>query len=292
LVSQPLFCFARRSFFPKPNLFNWLTDLCCQLVGKVSSRIRGRIAVKDCQTSKSVSSQTMGETHRASVLFSNIGRRRDRFIQYWFQFIEPRNAIVSPPIHLASRVTLTLSAICTLSILAWTLHQCNFGLDFADEGYYLVSIFAPFRYPVSLSQFGFIYHPLYKLVDGNIALLRQTNVLLTFCLAWTLAGISLKAIFVGRNWTKFSLIVISAAIASASLVFLRLWLPTPSYNWLSFQSLLITAIGLLLAEKHFSGLSVVGWLLVATGGWLAFMAKPTTAAALGLSSAVYLLLSG
>jgi len=45
---------------------------------------------------------------------------------------------------------------------------------------------------------------------------------------------------------------------------------------------------LLLAEKNTSPLSVLGWLLLGVAGWLAFMAKPTTAAALGLSSFFYL----
>jgi hypothetical protein len=65
-------------------------------------------------------------------------------------------------------------------------------------------------------------------------------------------------------------------------------LPTPSYNSLAFQSLLIAGTGLLLAEKNFSRISVAGWGLIGLSGWLAFMAKPTTAAGLGLVAGLYL----
>jgi hypothetical protein len=56
---------------------------------------------------------------------------------------------------------------------------------------------------------------------------------------------------------------------------------TPSYNSLSFQALLLASIGLLLAEKTASKASIIGWLLIGVGGWLTFMAKPTSAATLG-----------
>ncbi len=57
---------------------------------------------------------------------------------------------------------------------------------------------------------------------------------------------------------------------------------TPSYNSLGFQALLICSIGLLRAEKMPTRSSLIGWSLIALGGWLAFMAKPSTALALAI----------
>jgi hypothetical protein len=74
------------------------------------------------------------------------------------------------------------------------------------------------------------------------------------------------------------------------LLLLNEWLPSPSYKSLAIQSLFIAAIGLLLAENNFSRASLSGWGLIGFSGWLAFMAKPTTAVALGF--VVGLLLSG
>ena len=191
-----------------------------------------------------------------------------------------------------SGVMLTVSAICTFFVLGWVLWSCRYGIDFADEGFYLVWISNPSKYSTSITQFGFIYHPLYALLDGSIAALRQFNILITFSLAWALSNFFLKSVLGKQTLERAPRYIIAAAFSTASLVFLRLWLPTPSYNWLAFQALLVSAIGLLLADKKASTESFAGWLLLGVGGWLAFMAKPTTAVALGLCSGLYLLASG
>lgn len=192
----------------------------------------------------------------------------------------------------AERIVLTLSAIGTVSALAWVLWFSRYGLDFTDESFYLVSMSNPFNYSVSATQFGFIYHPLYELLGGNIAALRQANMLITFGLAWGLCNLFLKTVFETQALDTTRRLAVSAALATSSLVFLATWLPTPSYNSLTLQALLVAASGLLLAEKTPSGTSIAGWLLIGVGGWLTFMAKPTTAAALGVGVGVYLLLAG
>lgn len=184
---------------------------------------------------------------------------------------------------------LVSSAACSLLLVAWVLRSCHRGFDFADEGFYLNWISNPFEYRSSVSQFGFIYHPIYVLVDGNIPRLRQVNVVTSFAAAWVLSYLSLKEIFGQRISSTVHRCVVSAAIATASLMFLRLWLPTPSYNWLAFQALELCATGLLLAGRSAGLGSLAGWVIVGIGGWLAFMAKPTTAVALAVCAAVYLI---
>jgi hypothetical protein len=191
----------------------------------------------------------------------------------------------TPPIEAVAVFTLGFCAIC---IVGWILWWVRYGIDFADEGFYLVWLSNPSKYSVSLSQFGYIYHPLYKLVNGNIAALRQANVLITFSLAWILCLVYLTEVFASTAISILKKCVIAAALATASLCFFTLWLPTPSYNALAFQALMISMIGLLIAKKHFSGTSILGWLLIGVGGWLAFMAKPTSAVALGLFAFLYL----
>ena len=73
--------------------------------------------------------------------------------------------------------------------------------------------------------------------------------------------------------------------------FLWTWLPTPNYNTLALQALLLAGIGAVIADAAFSRVSMAGWILIGTGGWLAFMAKPTTAGALGFVVLIYLLAS-
>jgi hypothetical protein len=46
----------------------------------------------------------------------------------------------------------------------------------------------PWIYRQSISQFGFVYHPLFKSVGGDIVLLRQANVLIVFAMACVLCS--------------------------------------------------------------------------------------------------------
>jgi hypothetical protein len=80
-------------------------------------------------------------------------------------------------------ILILISLFCFVSttiILYWIFKFSAYGIDFTDEGFYLNWISNPFLYKVSLSQFGYIYHPLYNLVDGNIAWLRRVNFFITF----------------------------------------------------------------------------------------------------------------
>jgi hypothetical protein len=184
-----------------------------------------------------------------------------------------------------------LSAVGTLSILIWLLKYSHYGFDFTDESFYLVWISNPFLYDFSITQFGFIYHPLYLLLNGDIAALRQANILITFGLAWGLVYAFLRSLL--PNTTEPSLAVQGAAAGLATSVFTLFvnWLPTPSYNSLTLQALLITGIGVLLADKNCTCKSVTGWIVIGSGGWLAFMAKPSTAIGLATGVLFYLLVS-
>lgn len=192
----------------------------------------------------------------------------------------------------AEKLTLVFSGVGTAAALAWVLWFSRYGLDFTDESFYLVWMANPFNYSVSATQFGFVYHPLYELLGGHIAALRQANMLITFGLAWGLCHAFLKTVFQTQALETAPRLAVGAALAISALAFLATWLPTPSYNSLALQALLIAGTGVLLAETKPSGASMAGWLLIGVGGWLAFMAKPTTATALGVGVGVYLLLAG
>ena len=190
---------------------------------------------------------------------------------------------------------LLVCALLTVFSLGWVLYLSHYGLDLTDESFYLVSIANPFIYSVSATQFGFVYHPLYVLLDGNIASLRQANVLITFGLTFVLGYAFLLKEFDEQALDIKERLVLSAGLASTALttlVFAGLWLPTPSYNTLTLQSLLIAGIGLLLAEDRSDSISLIGWILIAIGGWLTFLAKPTSAAFLMLCSIFYLSAAG
>ena len=184
-----------------------------------------------------------------------------------------------------------LCAVATFLIISWLIRFSTYGIDFTDESFYLIWIAYPFLYDGSVTQFGFLYHPLYKLLGGDIAALRQANILITFALAWGLVYFFLGSLSIDSKKSRIMVPVVSASLATSAYILFDSWLPTPSYNSLNLQALLIAATGLVLAEKDTGRKSITGWLLFGVGVWLAFMAKPSTALALAVGASIYLLLA-
>jgi hypothetical protein len=187
-----------------------------------------------------------------------------------------------------------LSMAISLVILGYVLYYCYFGFDLTDEGFYLNWMSDPFSYVGSVSQFGFIYHPLYLLLGGDVAMLRQVNIVLTYFLSMYTAWLILR---VNHSTTGDYIqnLALSAAFATAMLtfpIFSGLWLPpTPSYNWLAFQGLLVSLVGILLAEQTHHRRSTIGWVLIGVGGWLTFLGKPSSPVILAVLVSIYLVLS-
>lgn len=172
--------------------------------------------------------------------------------------------------------------------MGWLLIYCSYGFDFTDESYYLVSISNPFIYSGSITQFGFIYHSLYLILDSNISQLRQANVLITFILAFCLIHTLLSELTFNKLKSSLPLIIIALGFSTISLISFSSF-TTPSYNSLALQGLMITGLGLILAGRNTSIKSVFGWLCIGVGGWLVFMAKPSSAVTLGAFAFVYIL---
>ncbi|RUP29374.1 MAG: hypothetical protein EKK45_10765 [Curvibacter sp.] len=200
-----------------------------------------------------------------------------------------QSEVAQPPT--VQKVLVALCAAGTILLIGWLLKYSNYGIDFTDESFYLAWISNPFIYDASITQFGFLYHPLYKILNGNIATLRQANILITFTLAWGLAYSFIYSLAPRGNESRISQLTASAGLATSAFIIFGSWLPTPSYNSLNFQALLIAATGFILAEKKINRKSIAGWLLISVGGWLAFMAKPSTALGLCVGSLIYLQLS-
>lgn len=186
-----------------------------------------------------------------------------------------------------------VSVAVSIIFIGQLLHLSSYGIDFSDEGYYLNWISNPWLYKVSITQFGFIYHPLYELLNENLVRLRQTNITLTFGLAWFSSFILCQKFNHGDapRTGIYPQIGVSFVLATGSLVVFNSWLISPSYNSLALQSLLILTTGILLASPNSSPSSLVGWVFIGIGGYLALMAKPSTAAALALTTLIYLMFS-
>jgi hypothetical protein len=197
------------------------------------------------------------------------------------QTLTPRKRVGGiVPVRLALPASI-LSMLGGAAFIATLLAVQARGFDWTDEGYYLNVIASPWSFPTSVTLFGFVYHPLYVIADGDLILLRRLNLGLTLGPAAILAGLmatgvsSARAGSVQRGRQGW----IALPVASLVLVFYRLP-PSPSYNSLNLQALLIVAIALVLLLRHAWERST-GWVLLALGVALCFLAKPTSALALG-----------
>jgi hypothetical protein len=185
-----------------------------------------------------------------------------------------------------------LSLFCLLStilILYWVFKFSAYGIDFTDEGYYLNWISNPFLYKVSLSQFGYIYHPLYNLVDGNIVWLRRLNFFITFVLACTLVYLVINNLFKFEKINKFIQYILSGGIAISPFTYL--FIQTPNYNHLTFQALLIVSVGIVLIDDTKFNKNLLSYVIIGFGGWLTFMAKPSSAVGLAVLVLMYIISS-
>ncbi|CDN87704.1 Membrane protein [Hydrogenophaga intermedia] len=194
-----------------------------------------------------------------------------------------------PPPGAWARLPLALAAMATGMLLVWILHYSRYGFDFTDEGFYLNWVSNPFLFDWSLTQFGFVYHPLYLAVGGDVASLRQANIGIIFLLSWCLTWLVMRAASAHEVHRPLETAVVSAGWSVACLVTFSWWLVTPNYNSLAFQALLVASIGIVLADKIPSARSIAGWLLIGLGGCIAFLAKPSTAMALALVTLAFLL---
>jgi len=179
---------------------------------------------------------------------------------------------------------LALMVCGSIGIGAWMLFYARYGFDITDEGMYLNAISRPSSYNQSFTHFGYIYHVIYLMASGDITFLRQINLLLVYGLSWALMYYLLKPIDTNYHRLTSVWLAISSAFATIgylTVIIVGTWLPTPSYNTLSIEASILTALGLVWVYKDNPN-QVRGWIAIGVGGWLAFMAKPTTALALGL----------
>lgn len=206
---------------------------------------------------------------------------------------EPSKIEVSRPFQIdaAARLAgLTLITVIGLMIIGKLLYYCDRGFDFVDESYYLNAVNYPEAQKINATQFSHIYAPLWRATGKNLVLYRQANILiiqiLAFILSWELLRHS------RAHASRLAMIAITFGCASIINTFFFIYLPTPNYNSLALQALLVTSIGIALMNGSDFRANAISWILTGAGGALAFLAKPTTAAILAVLTAIYWFFSG
>jgi hypothetical protein len=189
-----------------------------------------------------------------------------------------------------------LTGFITLGILTFLVFASHYGYDLTDESFYVLLIQYPEVYKYTVSQFGFIYHPISNFLNNNIPNLRIFNILTTYFFSlgtlvlFYFCAIKKNSFDIRKNFIE---LISIAGISTSSLLYFSTfnWLPTPSYNSLNFQGILLAVAGLLLAQYSGRSLSVFGWVVMSVGGFVVFMAKPSSALLLGVACFFVLLLN-
>lgn len=188
-------------------------------------------------------------------------------------------------------VLLLCTTVAAVFFFVGMLYVSAFGFDVTDEGAWMQWA-APSAYIGGFTRFGFAYHPLYLLLDGDLLSLRRMNLWIMGIAAVLCAATVLRALFPAARLGAFPLAMLAVALAPAALLFNQNIAPTPSYNSLTLLAMLIAVAGAFAAERLPTRRSVVGWFALGVGGWLLFLARPTGAALLVIAVVVFLRTSG
>jgi hypothetical protein len=182
--------------------------------------------------------------------------------------------------------------ICCI-LLFWAMGR---GYDFTDDAHYLIWTSNPFIYPWSVSEFGIIWHPIYKLVGGDIKSFRLAGAA-ALSISATIFGWSIWRLVSRHQRAAFAAPFILTITVSSFWNFV-FWLPTPGYNELNLCGLMLFAAGLAFATPVFgSDISratfpetAANAMLAAFGACVVAFAKPTTAVGAGLIGLAWLVI--
>jgi hypothetical protein len=184
------------------------------------------------------------------------------------------------PLSRACFLAVLMGALCCWITLFWAMGK---GYDFTDDAHYLIWVSNPYIYDWSVGEFGFVWHPIYRLVGGDIKLFRLAG---AAALSGSAAvfGLALyrfvAPLLPARNGPTFIL-----AITTASLWQFVEWIPTPGYNELNLSGLLLFTAGLAFAvpavgmpsERAGKAATISAAALTAFGWCIVVFAKPPTA---------------
>jgi len=183
--------------------------------------------------------------------------------------IEERGVTIS-----RTKIGILLLLLCTVFAVIFNLAQK--GIDFSDEGKYLLDAKYPNSSASVISHYGYVYHFIFSLINFDVAHFRFFNFLITFGIATITTSYILK--YLGLVQKQFSYLSFKLSITSGivSLThFSVFWLPTPSYNSLTFQTMMICMMAMSrFAYKEESRVTIYTLTFSSFAFALLFLAKP------------------
>jgi hypothetical protein len=182
------------------------------------------------------------------------------------------------------KYTLMILSAIGIIFLVYFTSMLRYGFDFTDEGWHVMMMAHPKEDPSLHILTGFVYHPLYNLLNGNLFLLRAINFTI-----FILININLCRLFIlyiapqdAPKISKIKLWALALLLSCGSLSYFLSYLPSPNYNLLNFMSISIVGTGILIIGNNRQNAApfMWGWVICAIGCYLSFMARPQTCVAL------------
>lgn len=166
------------------------------------------------------------------------------------------------------------SIVLCVSVIGRLASDTRRGLDFTDEGMYLLSADARSSEASFHNAFGRYTQILFRIAGHDVARFRLLGLLLLVVVAAALgdrlAAVARRLGGLPRSW-PFRLTIMSAVV-SASLHYYNLMLLTPSYNWMNLLGILLmmAAVSHLVdrpvPRAHRSSVAELVWILVMVVG--------------------------
>jgi hypothetical protein len=158
------------------------------------------------------------------------------------------------------------------------------GLDFTDEGHYLISADAYLQSDAWTWPYGWNLRFVFEILGHSISNFRIFGiVVLMLATQWFSRNfIALVEIILDKSFEKIQKVGISTLIVSSSLFFYAGYLRTPSYNWLNLVGTIVAFTGIFRIHKFMilSRINVFvlirNLLITSAGGFIALPAKPST----------------
>lgn len=195
----------------------------------------------------------------------------------------PRTNLSAAPPTAQATALLLAAGLFALLLLLRLAAAADRGLDFTDEAFNLVATADPARYPALPTLFGFFLHPLHRALDGNIAALRLANFAATYLLGALFFWALLAWKFPADRLSPLQRLAAALALGASALALFGTWMVSPSYNSLALQGTFVIAAATLRLLTAPPRLELPALLGIGVGGWVVFMAKPTTAALLAVA---------
>ena len=196
-------------------------------------------------------------------------------------------------------IKLPISIWCfNFAFIVWISQFCFYGIDFSDEGFYLNWIANPSEYTISYTQFGFLYAPLFELLNRDLVLLRIANLCISYLVSCFLISSVMRKLLHMPSSTETNALAGFLSIP-VFLYYSFDFILTPSYNSATFQLMILTLFLLLnfdqgAYKKSFKGIVIQHINCVALGlaGLALALVKPTAGAVLAIFCLFYLAKNG